>query len=123
MFGKRLLSFKYAIQGIVLLIRTQANAQIHCVAAFLVLLLSIFFQISVTEWCLVVLCITSVLSAEAMNTALEFLTDLVSPDYHTLAGKAKDVAAAAVLLSAIGSFIVGAIIFLPKIYTFAISEL
>ena len=59
--------------------------------------------------------ITTVLSAEAFNTAIEYLIDLVSPDYHPLAGKAKDVAAAAVLFTAIGAFFVGLIIFLPKV--------
>ena len=65
----------------------------------------------------VALCITLVLSMEAVNTAIEHLTNLVSPDFHPLAGKAKDVAAAAVLLSAMGSVLVAAIIFLPKLIT------
>lgn len=64
---------------------------------------------------MVVLCIALVISLEALNTAIEHLTDLVSPDYHPLAGKAKDVAAAAVLIAAMGAAVAGGLIFLPKI--------
>ncbi len=116
MFEKRLLSFKYAFQGLITLIRTQANAKIHCFAALLTIGLSFYFQLSHIEWCLVIFAIVSVLSAEAFNTAIEYLTDLVSPDYHPLAGKAKDVAAGAVLCTAIGAFFVGLLLFLPKFF-------
>lgn len=64
---------------------------------------------------MVVVCIVLVISLEAVNTAVEHLTDLVSPDYHPLAGRAKDVAAAAVLIGALGAAVVGALIFFPKI--------
>lgn len=114
MLKNRIASFGYAIKGIVDLFKTQMNARIHLLATFFVLLLGWFFQISNVEWCLCIIAITSVLAAEAFNTALEYLTDLVSPDYHILAGKAKDAAAAAVLLTAIGAAIIGIIIFLPK---------
>lgn len=72
-------------------------------------------KISITEWCFVTLCITLVIMAEAFNTAIENLTDLVSPDFHPLAGKTKDLAAGAVLIFSIGAVIVGLLIFLPKI--------
>jgi diacylglycerol kinase len=78
-------------------------------------LAGLYFKIERTEWLVMTLVAALVLSAEAMNTAVEFVVDLVSPDYHPLAGKAKDVAAAAVLLAAFGAIIVGLIIFLPKI--------
>ncbi len=74
-----------------------------------------FLSLSAIEWCLVLLCMVMVIGMEAMNTALEYLTDLVSPEHHPLAGKAKDVAAAAVLICAIGAVIVAAIIFVPKL--------
>lgn len=115
MFEKRLLSFKYAFKGIITLIKSQANAKIHLFATILVVLCSFLFQVSAIEWCMLIICIAAVFSAEAFNTALEFLTDLVSPEYHPLAGKVKDVAAAGVLIVAIGSFIVAVIIFLPKL--------
>jgi diacylglycerol kinase (ATP) len=111
----RLSSFKYAINGLRLLLITQANARFHSVFALITIVAGIYFNCSIIEWCLIVLSIGTVLTAEAMNTSLEFLTNLVSPDYHTLAGKAKDVAAGAVLISAISALIVGLLIFVPKL--------
>ena len=116
MLKKRIDSFKYAFQGIATLFRTQPNAIIHLITAISVLIAGWYFQLSTAEWCLIALSIASVLAAEAFNTALEFLTDLVSPDYHELAGKTKDVAAAGVLFTAMGAAIVGLIIFLPKLW-------
>ncbi len=95
--------------------RTEPNAKIHLAFCVLVLIAGCFFHISAMEWCIVILCIAIVLSAEAVNTAIEHLTDLSSPDFHPLAKKAKDAAAGAVLLAAIGAAIAGLIIFLPKI--------
>jgi diacylglycerol kinase (ATP) len=112
---KRIHSFKYAFAGIKELFRAQPNARIHLTIALLVLIAGRYFNISTIEWTLLSICIALVLSMEAMNTAVEYLTDLVSPDYHPLAGKAKDVAAAAVLFCAIGAIIVGLLIFAPKI--------
>ncbi len=112
---KRLHSFRYAFQGLADLFRSQPNARIHAVAAVAAVCLGIFLSISRLEWAVVVVCIALVLSLEALNTAIEHLTDLVSPNYHPLAGKAKDVAAAAVLIAAMGAAVAGAVIFLPKI--------
>ena len=118
MLKKRLDSFKFAFAGIRDLFKTEPNAIIHLIAAILAVALGFFFSISTTEWCFVIVSITSVFSAEAFNTAIEHLTNLVSPNYNELAGKTKDAAAAAVLFTAIGSAIVGLIIFLPKILNF-----
>ena len=112
---KRLHSFRYAFQGLADLFRSQPNARIHAVASAVAVCLGLFLQISRLEWAVVVLSIALVISLEALNTAIEHLTDLVSPDYHPLAGKAKDVAAAAVLIAAMGAAVVGGLIFLPKI--------
>ena len=112
----RILSFKYAFQGLRDLFTTQDNAKIHTLMMLLSVLMGWFFQLSTTEWCFIVFAISSVLAAEAFNTALEHITDLVSPEQHELAGRTKDVAAAGVLLTAIGAAIVGLIIFLPKCY-------
>ena len=117
MLKKRLKSFKFAFKGIAELFRSEPNARIHLLATIVVFIAGFYFQVSTPEWCLLTLCIALVLSAEAVNTAIEKLTDLVSPDFHPLAGKAKDVAAAAVLLVAMGTIIVGALIFIPKIQT------
>lgn len=110
----RLKSFKYAFQGIVDLIKSTPNAQIHLFLACVTIIAGFYFHISLQEWCMLTLTIALVLAAEAFNTSIEYLTDLVSPDYHELAGKTKDAAAGGVLLCAIGAAIIGIIIFLPK---------
>lgn len=115
MLQKRIKSFGYAFKGIAILFTSQVNARIHAVVLSAVVVAGFYFKIDKTEWLAVVLIAALVLSAEAMNTAVEFVVDLVSPDYHPLAGKAKDVAAGAVLLAAFGAIVVGLIIFLPKI--------
>lgn len=113
---KRIKSFGYAFQGIGNFIRKEPNAWIHCTAVVVVTSLGIYYGISATEWCIVILCFGLVLMAEAFNTAIERLVDLVSPDFHPLAGTIKDVAAGAVLLGAIAAAIVGCIIFIPYIF-------
>lgn len=112
---KRIKSFGYAFQGIGNFIRKEPNAWIHCTAVVVVTSLGLYYGISATEWCIVILCFGLVLMAEAFNTAIERLVDLVSPDFHPLAGTIKDVAAGAVLLGAIAAAIVGCIIFIPYI--------
>ncbi len=110
----RAASFRYAFKGIQDLFKSQANARIHLTVAMVVIASGIFFQISRTEWLSIAFCIGLVLSLEAINTAIEYLTDLVSPDFHPLAGKVKDMAAAAVLLAAMAAIVVGLLVFLPK---------
>ena len=97
------------------LFATQPNAWIHAIATVAVIILGTWLKCGPLEWSLLALTIGAVLAAEAFNTALEFLTDLVSPDYHELAGKTKDVAAAGVLITAFAAVAVGFLIFLPKI--------
>lgn len=113
--AKRAKSFGYAGQGIRTLLATQHNAWVHLCATFLVAVLGITLRLQPQEWCIVVLTTVVVWSAEALNTALEFLTDLASPDFHPLAKKAKDVAAGAVLIAASGAVIIGLLIFGPKL--------
>ena len=114
----RIKSFKYAGNGIWSMLKSQHNAWIHVAATGLVIVAGFWFHITATEWALIILAIMSVWTAEGFNTALEFLADASSPDYHPLIGKAKDVAAGAVLISAIGSFTIGFIIFLPYIFNY-----
>ena len=114
MLKKRLKSFQYACSGIADLFQTQANARIHLLLAVIAIALGSYFNLSLMEWIVITFCIGLVLAAEAFNTALEYLTDLVSPDQHPLAGKAKDLAAAAVLITAIMTGIIGVLVFLPK---------
>lgn len=108
---KRIQSFKFAFKGIADLFQSQMNARIHAFFMVLVIGGGFFFDISKTEWLMCIIAMAMVLAAEAMNTALEYLTDLVSPEYHPLAGKAKDAAAAAVLILAIAAAIIGFMVF------------
>ncbi|MEM7372672.1 MAG: diacylglycerol kinase family protein [Bacteroidota bacterium] len=112
----RIRSFGYAFKGIGTLFATQANAQVHFVATLLIVGLGFWLELSPVEWCLILICIALVLTAEGVNTAIEFVVDLVSPDPHPLAGKAKDVAAGAVLISVIICGCVWGIIYLPKLW-------
>jgi diacylglycerol kinase len=116
-FSGRVRSFKYAFWGISFLLRSQHNAWIHAIATILVILAGLFFQLTAAEWCWIILAITSTWTAEAMNTALELLADAASEEVHPLIGRAKDVAAGAVLLTAIGASLVGIIIFWPHLST------
>lgn len=98
------------------MLRSQHNAWIHAVATGVVVAAGFGFGLARAEWCLVVLAIVSVWTAEALNTAFEFLCDVASPEHHPLVEKAKDVAAGAVLICAIGAAMVGGLIFIPKFF-------
>lgn len=113
---QRLRSFGYAFQGIVTLFSTQVHPWIHLCAAVIVVIMAVYFDLPTYEWAVLILCIIIVLAAEAFNTAIEYLTDLVSPDYNPLAGKVKDLAAAAVLLCAIGAAVIGVLILGPYLF-------
>src|SRR5205085_1121677 len=108
-------SFADAFRGLKVLVTTQPNARIHATAMVAALLLGWALGLSPAEWSLLVLAMVLVLLTEGLNTAIEFLVDLVSPEKQRLAGWAKDVAAGAVLLASIGAVVVGAIVFLPKL--------
>lgn len=108
-------SFKHAVRGIGIILKTQPNAWVHIAFALLVTVLGIAYSINEAEWGLLILSMTAVLAAEGFNTAFEIDIDLTSPNYHPYAKDTKDVAAGAVLLTALGAVIVGLIIFLPKI--------
>jgi Diacylglycerol kinase len=111
----RIKSFKYAGIGVSKLFFFEHNAWIHCAAIVLVTIAGFYFDITKYEWIAVIVCFGMVLAAEAFNTAIERLVDLVSPQKHPLAGDAKDLAAAGVLICAIATAIIGLIIFIPYI--------
>ncbi len=115
-FTKRMLSFRFAFRGIRYLFKTQPNARIHLIAAAIAITLSFILGITPMEWTMIILAIGFVFSMEMINTALEYFTDLVSPDIHPKAGLVKDLAAGAVLFSAIAAFCVGCIVFLPRLF-------
>ena len=112
----RLKSFIYAFHGICICITQEHNAWIHSLITALVISAGFIFHISIMEWIAISLCISIVFSAELINTAIERLTDKISPDYHPDAGIIKDLAAGAVLICAFFSTIIGLLIFVPKIY-------
>ena len=111
----RLQSFRCAIKGIMLMFREEQNAIIHLMIAIVAILAGIILNISVLEWGMIAFAIGFVLAAEAVNTAIERLVDMISPNYHEMARKIKDLAAGAVLLAALTAIIIGLIIFIPKI--------
>lgn len=108
-------SFRYAFRGIRMLVCGEHNARIHCVVALLVVMAGFLFGISPMEWVAIAICIGGVLMAEAFNSAIEAVCDKVSPGHDPLVGRAKDMAAGAVLLFVIAAVVVGLIVFLPKI--------
>jgi len=113
-FNKRVRAFGYAFRGIGRLFRDEAHAKIHALAAIVAVGAGFIFSISRWEWCVVILCIGMVIAAEGFNTAIEALADRVSPERHPMIEKCKDVAAGAVLILAIASVAVAAVIFIPK---------
>lgn len=111
----RLKSFAHAFNGIIIMVKSQHNAWIHASATILVCIVGLCFGLTASEWCWVVLAIAVVWMAEALNTSLEFLMNAATPEYHPLVEKAKNVAAGAVLISAIGATIVGLIVIGPYV--------
>lgn len=109
----RLRSIKHALEGLLLLLKSQHNAWIHLAATTFVILAGIFYEITATHWAIITLTIISVWVAEALNTAFEYLCDVTNPEFHPLVKKAKDISAGAVLISALGAVIIGLIIFIP----------
>ncbi len=108
---KRIESFKYALNGLKTLLITQHNAWIHLVSTVIVMILGFVVKISCEEWIPLIIVITIVWVAEALNTAMEFLSDAAVPEIHPLIEKAKDVAAGAVFMSAVSALIVGILVF------------
>lgn len=108
-------AFSCAAQGVAFALRTQRNMKIHVAVGALAIALGFFLEIDAAAWLAVIVCIGLVLAAECLNTALESVVDLVSPQYSELARRAKDCAAGAVLLCAFASVAVAAVAFLPRI--------
>lgn len=103
-------SFFCAGAGIVRLVREERNARIHLLATLVVVAAGCGLHLSAVEWALIVLAIVAVWAAEAMNSAIERIADVVSPGHHPMIGAAKDLAAGGVLVVAVGAFVVGMIV-------------
>lgn len=110
------IGFADAFKGLTETLRTQFNMRFHLCATVVALMLGFYFSINSFEWCMIIFAISIVWMAEIFNTAIEYLTDFVSPEFNHIAGKVKDIAAAGALVAALTSAIIGVIIFYPKIF-------
>jgi diacylglycerol kinase len=113
---RRLQSFVYAFEGWAHVLRTQPNAWIHSLISAVVIAMAFWLGLSRLEWAILILAMMVVWMAELFNTALEAVVDIVTPEYHPLAKTAKDVAAATVLVGAIGSIVIGLLILGPLLW-------
>lgn len=111
----RLRSFKFAFRGLGALLKYEHNSRIHLCAAVIVVILGILLKVSLTEWCLLLLATGFVFFSELVNSSLEAVSDAVKPEWNEQIMKAKDYASAAVLVAAIISVFIGALIFLPRL--------
>jgi len=109
----RLLSFKNAFLGWWYVMRTQQNAWLHAIATVSALMMAFWLQLPVRDWAVLIITIAMVWIAEFLNTALEIVVDLASPELHSLAKAGKDVGAASVLIAAASAVIVGVLIMGP----------
>jgi len=112
---QRIRSFRYAFNGLKVLLQEEHNAWIHLAVTALVIIAGFILKISATEWLAIILVIALVVALELINTALENLCDFVHPDKHDGIKKIKDLSAAAVLIAAIAAATIGLIVFVPKI--------
>lgn len=103
-------SFTYAFKGIKLSLQ-QRNMKVHVCCAILAITFGFIFKITITEWCIILICSGIVLALETINTAIELFVDLVEPNHHPIAGKVKDLAAGAVFIFSVISALIGALIF------------
>lgn len=113
---RQLKSFSYAFKGIVYVFWKEPNMHIHLLATIGVIGLAWYLEVALWEWGLLILAIGLVLVAEMLNTSIELLVDLVSPEYNELAGKVKDVAAGGVTLAAVAAVGVGGVVFLSRLF-------
>lgn len=108
-------SFKYAFEGILYTLKYEQNMLIHIMATILVILLGLIVKLSIIEWLFCILFIGIVIATELINSSIEAVVDLISPDKNSLAKVAKDTASGAVLVFALTSLVGGLMIFVPKI--------
>ena len=112
--GRLVRSFKYAFNGLKILVREEQNYVVHLTTT-VVVVMAVYYKISASEWTVLLLAIQVVLTLETVNTAIENLADFVSTERNDKIMRIKDLAAAGVLISAVTAMIIGAIVFSPKI--------
>jgi len=112
----RIKSFRPAFKGLFWLFRNEANAQVHLLATIVVISAGFYFKIDANDWLFLCFAIGLVITAEALNTSIEKLVDLLHPQNHQQAGLVKDLAAAGVLVASIVSVIIAALVFVPKFF-------
>lgn len=110
----RLESFRFALNGLLLLLKNEHNSRIHILAAIIAIVMGIIMKLDHYEWSLLVIVIGAVFLTELLNSSIESLADLIDPEWNELIMRAKDYSAAAVLISAIVAIVVGGLIFIPK---------
>lgn len=111
----RVRSFGYALQGLAFMFRTQHNAWLHGVATVCTIVLAAWLRLDPGDWCWLIVAIAMVWVAEAFNTAVEYVCDVVSPHYSDAVKRAKDIAAGAVLICAVAAVLIGAITLWPYV--------
>jgi diacylglycerol kinase (ATP) len=109
----RLKSFGYALQGIAFMLKTQHNAWLHGVATIAVIVLAVYCHVSASDWRWLIVAMGMVWVGETINTAVEYVCDVVSPDYNHAVKHAKDIAAGGVLIAAVASLVIGVLTFWP----------
>ena len=115
-FKKQIRSFGYAWKGLRQCIGKEQNLSFHLITTIIVIGAGFLFDITRTEWMIIILCIGVVVAAELFNTAIERLVDLISRERHPIEGQVKDIAAGAVLVCAVAAAIIGGIIFIPYLF-------
>jgi len=110
----RLGSFRFAVNGLLLLLKNEHNSRIHLLAAIIAIVMGIIMKLDHYEWSLLIIVIGAVFLTELLNSSIESLADLIDPEFNELIMRAKDYSAAAVLISAIVAIVVGGLIFIPK---------
>jgi diacylglycerol kinase (ATP) len=111
----RLESFKFALNGLLSLLKNEHNSRIHLIGAIAAIIMGIIVKLNYYEWSMVIIVIGIVFLAELLNSSIESLADIIDPDWNELIMRAKDYSAAAVLISAIIAIVVGCLIFIPKL--------
>jgi diacylglycerol kinase len=116
MILKTFKSFGFAFKGLFLVLKKENNMKVHLLAATAVIATAFYLRISIKDWCLLLFAIALVLVTEIINTSIEKLVDMVSPERDKKAGAVKDMAAAAVLVASFFAFLIGVIIFWNKVF-------